>query len=568
MVDDDDTTGPPSAHTTNDSFARNLEQTLAFLESLTSDHAQLVDVDIATRVRLQTLCGQVAKPDMKARKKLQKAQAMAERGARRVADLGLRQDAGIQKLRQEPVFITPPLLMSGPAINDAVDDGRADIDDARGDVVADDVVADLDVADLDGADLDGADIDDGDDQGHGPGPARHLHDARVCYVCKQRYTGLHHFYDQLCVPCGDENFAKREPRFDLRGKVALLTGARVKIGYHAAIMLLRNGCRVVVTTRFPADAAARFAAEKDAADWLPRLSVWGLDLRHTPSVDAVARHLASTLGRLDFIIHNACQTVRRPPGFYAHLMAAETSLVALPTSARRTLESWQAFVHEHGSARQASLSGVSQSAALSQLGHDVDGLALSGDAAAVTALQSIFPAGALDADLQQIDLRQHNSWRSTLGDVPVVELLEVMLVNAAAPFVLTSKLLPLLKHDNVGRDRHVVNVSAMEGQFYRRRKTEKHPHTNMAKAALNMMTRTSAQECAPHGIWMNAVDTGWITDEDPAQIAARKAVDHAFSPPLDIVDGAARIVDPIFAGLGSGTHAWGIFFKNYRAAPW
>jgi NAD(P)-dependent dehydrogenase (short-subunit alcohol dehydrogenase family) len=563
MVDDDDTTGPPSAHpTTSDGFAHKLEHTLAFLESLASDHAQLVDVDIATRIRLQTLCGQVAKPDMKARKKLQKAQAMAERGARRVADLGLRQDAGIQKLRQEPVFITPPLLMSGPAINDAVDDGRADIDDARGDLIEL-----VDGADVAGADVDGADVDDGDDQGNGPGPARHLHDARVCYVCKQRYTGLHHFYDQLCVPCGDENFAKREPRFDLRGKVALLTGARVKIGYHAAIMLLRNGCRVVVTTRFPADAAARFAAEKDAADWLPRLSVWGLDLRHTPSVDAVARHLASTLGRLDFIIHNACQTVRRPPGFYAHLMEAETSLASLPVAARPSLEAWQTFVDEDHSAKGALLSGVARSAALSQVGHDVDSRGLLG-AMSESTLQSIFPVGLLDADLQQIDLRQHNSWRSTLGDVPVVELLEVMLVNAAAPFVLTSKLLPLLKHDNVGRDRHVVNVSAMEGQFYRRRKTEKHPHTNMAKAALNMMTRTSAQECAPHGIWMNAVDTGWITDEDPAQIAARKAVDHAFSPPLDIVDGAARIVDPIFAGLGSGTHAWGIFFKNYRAAPW
>ena len=461
--------------------------------------------------------------------------------------MSLRLDAGIQKLRQEPVFITPPLLASGPAVNDARDDGRADLDDARGD-------------------LDDADEDDGT-----PGAPRELHDARVCYVCKQRYTALHSFYDQLCVPCGDENFAKREPRFDLRGRVALITGARVKIGYHAAIMLLRNGCRVVVTTRFPADAAARFAAEKDAADWLPRLSVWGLDLRHTPSVDAVARHLASTLGRLDFVIHNACQTVRRPPGFYAHLMETETTLASLPASARPSLEAWQTFVHEDHSAKGALLSGVARSAALSQLGHDVDSRGLLGAASASiqeSTLQSIFPAGLLDADLQQIDLRQHNSWRSTLGDVPVVELLEVMLVNAAAPFVLTSKLLPLLKQDNVLRDRHVVNVSAMEGQFYRRRKTEKHPHTNMAKAALNMMTRTSAQECAPHGIWMNAVDTGWITDEDPAQIAARKAVDHAFSPPLDIVDGAARIVDPIFAGLTSGTHAWGIFFKNYKAAPW
>ena len=530
-----------------DDFAGRLSMAMDVLEDLVGDHGLLASVDVATRQRLQRLCGTVAKPDVKDRKKLQKATARAEHGARRAADMSLRLDAGIQKLRQEPVFITPPLLASGPAVNDARDDGRADLDDARGD-------------------LDDADEDDGT-----PGAPRELHDARVCYVCKQRYTALHSFYDQLCVPCGDENFAKREPRFDLRGRVALITGARVKIGYHAAIMLLRNGCRVVVTTRFPADAAARFAAEKDAADWLPRLSVWGLDLRHTPSVDAVARHLASTLGRLDFVIHNACQTVRRPPGFYAHLMETETTLASLPASARPSLEAWQTFVHEDHSAKGALLSGVARSAALSQLGHDVDSRGLLGAASASiqeSTLQSIFPAGLLDADLQQIDLRQHNSWRSTLGDVPVVELLEVMLVNAAAPFVLTSKLLPLLKQDNVLRDRHVVNVSAMEGQFYRRRKTEKHPHTNMAKAALNMMTRTSAQECAPHGIWMNAVDTGWITDEDPAQIAARKAVDHAFSPPLDIVDGAARIVDPIFAGLTSGTHAWGIFFKNYKAAPW
>jgi NAD(P)-dependent dehydrogenase (short-subunit alcohol dehydrogenase family) len=557
MAADDDTTPndvagsgrvdtPPTAGGAVD-FAGRLAQAMDLLEDLVGDHGLLATVDVPTRQRLQRLCGTVAKPDVKDRKKLQKATARAEHGARRSADMSLRLDAGIQKLRQEPVFITPPLLASGPAINAARDDGRADLDDAR---------ADLDEANED-------DLDDGT-----PGAARReLHDARVCYVCKQRYTALHSFYDQLCVPCGDENFAKREPRFDLRGRVALITGARVKIGYHAAIMLLRNGCRVVVTTRFPADAAARFAAEKDAADWLPRLSVWGLDLRHTPSVDAVARHLASTLGRLDFVIHNACQTVRRPPGFYAHLMEAETTLASLPASARPSLEAWQTFVHEDHSAKGALLSGVSRSAALSQVGHDVDSRGLLG-AASESTLQSIFPAGLLDADLQQIDLRQHNSWRSTLGEVPVVELLEVMLVNAAAPFVLTSKLLPLLKQDNVLRDRHVVNVSAMEGQFYRRRKTEKHPHTNMAKAALNMMTRTSAQECAPHGIWMNAVDTGWITDEDPAQIAARKAVDHAFSPPLDIVDGAARIVDPIFAGLTSGTHAWGIFFKNYKAAPW
>jgi NAD(P)-dependent dehydrogenase (short-subunit alcohol dehydrogenase family) len=393
------------------------------------------------------------------------------------------------------------------------------------------------------------------------GPA--LHEPRVCYVCKARFVHLHFFYDQLCPRCGDVNHARRTPRFDLTGRVALVTGARVKIGYHGAILLLRNGCDVVVTTRFPKDAAARYARESDFAEWGHRLQVWGLDLRHTPSVDALARHLSSTLPRLDFVIHNACQTVRRPPGFYSHLMQHEESPTSsLPPAARRTVQAWEDFCASAQAPR-----GLTAAAALSQVATDADHPALT-SAATTTALQSIFPAGALDADLQQIDLRTHNSWRTTLGDVPVVELLEVLLVNAAAPFVLTSKLLPLLRRNNTQRDRHVVNVSAMEGQFYRAHKTDKHPHTNMAKAALNMLTRTSAMELAKDGIWMNAVDTGWVTDEDPAHLAEQKVLEHRFSPPLDVVDGAARIVDPIFTGLSSGEHRSGVFFKDYQPAPW
>jgi len=395
-------------------------------------------------------------------------------------------------------------------------------------------------------------------------------DPQHCYICKAKYREVHHFYDQLCPACATFNHAKRTEVADLTGTVALLTGGRVKIGYQAGIRLLRSGAELIVATRFPRDAAARYAAEPDFADWGDRLEVFGLDLRHTPSVEAFCHHLLATRERLDFVVNNACQTVRRPPEFYRHMMDVESAaLESLPAEVLGLVGSYEALRSADAVAAGAggaalpapatsAVPGLTRAAELSQtplLPEDV-----TGD-------HELFPAGLLDQDLQQVDLRGRNSWRLLLHEVSSVELLETQLVNAVAPFVLNARLKPLMER-TPGRQKHIVNVSAVEGQFYRRFKTTRHPHTNMAKAALNMMTRTSATDYHASGIHMNAVDTGWVSDEDPLSITEQKRAEHRFHPPLDIVDGAARIVDPIISGYNTGDHVWGQFLKDFRPTDW
>ncbi|WP_442799939.1 SDR family NAD(P)-dependent oxidoreductase [Nocardia sp. NBC_01730] len=377
--------------------------------------------------------------------------------------------------------------------------------------------------------------------------------ARPCYICKQRYSRVDAFYHQLCPDCAASSHAKRDARTDLCGRRALLTGGRAKIGMYIALRLLRDGAHTTITTRFPNDAIRRFAAMDDSADWLHRLRVVGIDLRDPAQVVALADDVAAH-GPLDILINNAAQTVRRSPGAYSALVEAESG--PLPAGALPDVVSFGKTMQAHPTALTASLTPTLSAA-------DVAELALVAGSATP---DRIARGVAIDAGGLVPDLAHTNSWVQTVAEVDPTELLEVQLCNSVAPFILVSRLRPAMAAA-VARRKYVVNVSAMEGQFSRAYKGPGHPHTNMAKAALNMLTRTSAREMFEEdGILMTAVDTGWITDERPHYTKVRLA-EEGFHAPLDLVDGAARVYDPIVQGE-NGTDLFGCFLKDFEPSPW
>lgn len=397
----------------------------------------------------------------------------------------------------------------------------------------------------------------------------HYENMRSCYVCKCTFQQRHFFYHSLCNQCGELNYAKRASAADLTGRTVVVTGARLKIGYQTALKLLRCGARVVGTTRFPYDAATRYAAEPDFDQWASRLHLFCADLRSLNTVQTLRAFVSDNFGALDALINNAAQTVARPHEFYRHLIDAELAidsgrelreLIICRTYGQQrgdtVAEVCPSIASEAVSSRVSELQGALESEVKEGSRLEAQNSLCAGD----------FPANMLDKDGQQVDMRVTNSWVASLEEVSLPELIETHVVNTFAPFALINAFVPLMRR-SAARHRFIINVSAAEGQFDSHFKRHKHPHTNMSKASLNMITRTCAEPLALEGIFLNSVDPGWCSNQFPFEQAS--SMENAgWSAPLEPADGAARILDPIIEAINGKTPQWGMLFKDFRQVLW
>jgi NAD(P)-dependent dehydrogenase (short-subunit alcohol dehydrogenase family) len=389
------------------------------------------------------------------------------------------------------------------------------------------------------------------------------HKSPRCVVCKQIFSDRHWYYHQLCQTCGEFNYDKQQEIADLNGKIAIVTGARVNIGYGVCLRLLRSGARVITTTRFPHHAAQKYAQEIDFEAWQDRLQIYPLDLRDLARVEAFTHFVDRVYHHLDIIVNNAAQTIRRPPAYYQHLIELESQPVAKLEPKLQSL-----IAHPETSGDRSRPDLLTPAANLVPIAPTdlVANLSLIPMLPEDTIDPALFPIDKYDRDGNQIDLRSINSWLLRDDEVSIVELLEVHVVNAIAPFVINSRLKGMMTR-KPNMDKYIINVSSQEGRFNGVDKPWRHPHTNMAKAALNQMTRTCAKEYAKHRIFMNAVDPGWISFQHPHPIAT-EMIDRGTEPPFTIIDAAARICDPIWMGINTGNNQFGRLFKDYQIVDW
>jgi NAD(P)-dependent dehydrogenase (short-subunit alcohol dehydrogenase family) len=345
-----------------------------------------------------------------------------------------------------------------------------------------------------------------------------------CYICKTKISEFnqHDFYTKMCFTCGTINKLKRDVIKDLTGKIAIVTGGRVKIGFETSLRLLRCNCYVIITTRFAKDAIIRYTKEVDYENWINNLKIYEINFLNLDETKNFIKFIFDNYKKIDYLINNAAQTISRPKDFYNHLLLAEPNVKLVK----------ECIVNKNS-------------------------MEIS-NGAVILAPQNthLFPLEKYDRFGQQIDLRDNNSWMLELDDINLEEFLEVQAINNITPFILVQKLIPILQKQN-SEFSWIINVTSMEGIFNYNNKNTHHVHTNIAKAGLNMMTRTSGKYLyEKYNIVMCAVETGWNNPQQP--------LSYDFDTPIDCLDGAMRILDPIFSNLTKHS----VVYKDYQIHNW
>ena len=400
----------------------------------------------------------------------------------------------------------------------------------------------------------------------------------TCYICKNKFSpeNIHKFYGNLCTKCGEHNYSYRTLKLDLSGRIAIVTGGRVKIGYYISTKLLSYGCKVIITTRFPKDSLFKYQKDPDYEKWKNNLIIYPIDFRIFESTIKFINYIKENFTHIDILINNAAQTLRRSSSYYKYLLPIELKEVDEESSKKIIKEDYRANQNSNLKIldnKQESLNSLISYEKQKSLDFQ-EILPLSVITSQIKIMEEKFQPTVtmMGSDDQPYDFTGgKNSWNFEFDEIPFQEFTEVQIINAWTPYYLCAKLKPLMEKSPFP-DKYIVNVTAAEGIFNHYKRTT-HVHTNMAKAALNMFTRTCGKYLKNIGIYMTCVDTGWVSYMDEMNKLVDENEKENFgneftNVPLDELDGAMRVLHPIIEGIQNKNYLYGILLKDYAKSVW
>ena len=397
---------------------------------------------------------------------------------------------------------------------------------------------------------------------------------RNCYICKEKLglENIHAFYGNLCKKC-------RTMKLDFSGRIAIVTGGRVKIGYYIATKLLSYGAKVLITSRFPKDTLFKYQQDPEYEKWKNNLIIYPIDFRIFESTIKFVKFINENFPHVDILVNNAAQTIRRTASYYKYLLPTETKELN-PDDEKKVIKNDYINLQKQltegdknkNTKKQIETSLISLVNNKNPEYKEILPLSVIASQIRIMEEKEQPHVTVMGGDGQPYDFSQgKNSWNFEFDEIPFQEFTEVQVINTWTPYYLCVKLKPLMLQSPY-QDKYIVNVTSVEGIFNHFKRSS-HVHTNMAKAALNMFTRTCGTYLKDMGIYMTCVDTGWVSPMNEMNSLLdknkKKSYENEFvNVPLDELDGAMRVLHPIIEGIKNKNYLYGILLKDYIKSPW